>query len=275
MKRIVGFGASHLGAVIQAAKNQALLRRLDVELTLLSFLDYTPIVNVSAGKFDVNAEFAAAFRASVRADPAPELVFCTIGGGDHIVLGLAQHERPFDFVIPPQAIQASPIVGVDYLSMLKDCEILPYDLFVGIMRTRVSAVRSFVKWIRSITDIPICVMCLPPPIKDEEFIMKHPGRVLNEQLEKFGISPIALRYKLWWLQASAQSEVCGETGVTFLPVPDDAMDETGCLRKELYAGDPVHANGSYGEMVIEQLCAIDAAATHHRNKAQDSQHASL
>jgi hypothetical protein len=258
MKRLVGFGESHLGALVRASQDQQLLERLGIDLTCLSFRDYEPILDRSSGGLDINREFATALRKQVQVGITHPLLFCSIGGGDHVVLGMVKQERQFDFIVPPSAVTTSSIRISPLLSITADTEIVPYDLIVNTMRWRVNGCVLFINWARSVFDFPICFLCVPPPIKDEDFIRQHPGG-LRQQIEAHGINPISLRYKLWWVQATIQREICAANNAIFIPVPPEGVDEIGCLREEFNGGDPVHANGGYGELVIKQLFCLSNA----------------
>jgi hypothetical protein len=189
-------------------------------------------------------------------DNSPVAIFCSIGGGDHVALGLVANPRPFDFIIPDDFVQRVALgAPVSQLAHRSTDEIIPFDLMAATMRWRIGGIERYFKWLKSISAVRLYLLCLPPTIGDECYIRCNPGG-FAEQIEKRGITPVAIRYKLWWLQASLQKELSRNCGAVFVPVPPAAVNSDGCLLPEYYGGDAVHANAEYGALVIEQLAAL-------------------
>jgi hypothetical protein len=250
---ILGFGESHIGALSGAAKNSDLLAELHLAPCLISLSDYTPIFQPAAnggGAFVVNKQFESKLLKEISSNP-PIAIFCSIGGGDHVVIGLKHSEEsPFDFFIPEAELAAFGTPPL--LRTIRPVEIVPFKLILSCMRWRINGLTTFIQWLKTLTHLPIFVLSVPPPIGDDDFIKAHAG-ALHDIIARNGVSPRALRMKLWWLQARIQREICEENGATFLSVPTSAVDGEGFLQRKFHSGDSVHANYGYGELVFRQI----------------------
>jgi len=59
-------------------------------------------------------------------------------------------------------------------------------------------------------------------------------------------------YKLWRLHSEIVAGFCAESGIEFIPNPDQATDSRGFIRTE-FLRDGVHANRRYGELLLQQM----------------------
>jgi hypothetical protein len=72
------------------------------------------------------------------------------------------------------------------------------------------------------------------------------------------LSPLALRKATWAIYQDLLAESAGRAGAHFVPVPNQAIDDDGCLREELCTPDATHGNSLYGaEMWKEIFAAIE------------------
>jgi len=182
------------------------------------------------------------FRADLAARIAVERpIYSFIGGNAHTVLGLVEHNRPFDFVLPE-----APDLPLD-----PERELVTVD-----------AVRSALEAI-DVQSTPILDMLLreaggpvvqvgpPPPVfvadaKRE----KYPWSMTPDRPRAF--APPWVRYKVWRLSTALIEARCRALSLPFVAAPAEALDANGFLRDELRK-DVAHANGRYGALVLREL----------------------
>jgi hypothetical protein len=106
------------------------------------------------------------------------------------------------------------------------------------------------------------IVATPPPLFDEHIIRKRlkgePGltaQAIQAGLElcSITITPASVRRKLWFVLQRMMAEIGELHNALYVPVPEEAMDEQGCLRPDLSAGDVTHAGPVYGAMMVRQI----------------------
>jgi hypothetical protein len=102
----------------------------------------------------------------------------------------------------------------------------------------------------------------PPPKGDEaelirlvqsEWYYRDQASRLGLRLEDVGITPGPIRLKLWRVTQDLMAEAARRHGCDFFSVPDEAIDESGFLKRELWAEDATHANAIYGRIMLDAL----------------------
>lgn len=176
-----------------------------------------------------------------------DLVVSVIGGNQHSVTGLVQHDVPFDILEPDEAAPGE-IGGVTYVprsSMLETFE-------RGLRGNDCKRIFQLAKAGRQHT----VHMAAPPPKEDDAHIMKRfETKFIEMGLAERGLSPKPLRRKLWNIQNEALRKILSEGEVDLLMPPAQTVTETGFLKPEFYANDATHANPAYGALLIEQAVA--------------------
>ncbi len=167
-----------------------------------------------------------------------------LGGNDHSIIGMLNHPRRFDFVLPE-----APDLPVD-----ETAEILPAGLLLAHLAQRVAPHLAVLALYRAAVPGRLVHVESPPPIPSEAHIRAHPG-VFREMIEERGVSPGLLRYKFWRLHSELYARECARIGVEFLPAPEAMRDEQGMMRPEAWNPDPTHGNALYGRHVIGSLLA--------------------
>jgi hypothetical protein len=194
-------------------------------------------------------------------------VFSTLGGSAHDVLGLVQHPRPFDLILP-EAPDLPLVPGSDILPGAALRQVME-----GMMRETLDLLTALVKT----STEPVYQIESPPPSADGERLSQlladvletpvggaflHPGSQVTPDADsgRYKVSDKYLRYKLWRLNSQMFRETCEAAGAVFVPHPPQSVDAEGFLKPELlaFAG---HANEIYGAMVLEQINALAAAAS--------------
>ncbi len=171
-----------------------------------------------------------------------DVVVSAVGGSAHDIVGLAQHPRPFDLVLPEQPD----------LPLIPGAEIVPAGALAQTIRLKIEdeqldLVRLLVAPGRRVIHVES-----PPPSAPDARLASEMGMMPYAPEPHLGPSPVWLRYKLWRLHSAIVREACEAAGVEFLPYPQVALVDGCYLRPEFYQR-PCHANADYGELVFGQL----------------------
>jgi hypothetical protein len=175
------------------------------------------------------------------------LVLSVIGGSAHTVLGMVEHHRPFDFVLP-----ADPDLPID-----ERRELVPAEA------VRAKLVEMTFEYLQTIPIVmrtatgPVIQVEPPPPVADADRIAPSiPWGLFPGQPRL--IAPKWLRYKLWRLHCEVIAAACADFGIGFARAPFRARDGDGFLDPS-YDQDGAHANAAYGALVLEELRLRQAA----------------
>jgi hypothetical protein len=99
------------------------------------------------------------------------------------------------------------------------------------------------------------VVC-PPTIRTERW---DPGPAV-ENPEQVQMTPLSVRLKVYLVYQRLLRQAAAECGIECLPPPPETVNEQGYLRDE-FAGDSVHGNKAYGELVVRQMNALLSKVT--------------
>ncbi len=201
-------------------------------LEVLNFWHIPGAVSAEGGR----TALSPALRARLRAP-----VFSLVGGAVHQDVGLIQHARPFDLVLPDQPD----------LPLTPGAEIIPYDAVHAAMLARTRQYLDIMSAVRDAVAGAMFHMESPPTYADEQVPLDDSGFHLFFG-EGAAFSPAWLRYKLWRMHSAIVAAHCLEAGIVFVPHPAEAVSEAGFLR-EPFHGTPAHANAAYGQLVLAQL----------------------
>jgi hypothetical protein len=171
--------------------------------------------------------------------PLAKLVVLSLWGNWYNTLALVQHPEPFDFIYP------SFDESVD-----ENRRIIP---FTQIHRTFANNIRQQLEIVgifQSLATGQMLLLETPPPIEDENHILKYPGP-FKEHLSQ-GVTPAAIRRKLWRLQSQIYQDVCRDRMIEFVNFPIEATS-SGYLDPEYCFPDPTHANVKYGELILADV----------------------
>ena len=254
--RLIGIGHSHLAALAEALAGRTPRRRPEIRLIPMIDPAFEPNLEHVEGGTALNRALQARLRAEEAAEDADvPFVFDCISGNEHHFLGLVNHARPFDFVL-----ESAPD-----LPLAPGAEIIPARLMRERMHHAIGMARETLAGLRAATSLPIWHLQSPPPVPDPDHLRRHPS-VFAAAIAEHGVSPAALRLKLWRLQSEAYSAACAGLGIGFVPVPPAALDRDGFLRPDGWNPDPTHASAWYGALALSQVEAL-ARATHRGAQA--------
>ena len=204
----------------------------DTPLEVLNFWHLPGAITTEAGRVALSPELRARLKAPV---------FSLVGGAVHQDVGLIQHARPFDIVLPDQP----------GLPLTPGAEIIPYDAVHAAMLARTRQYLDLMSAVRDATDGAMFHMESPPTYADEQVPRDDPGFFLFFG-EGATFSPAWLRYKLWRMHSAIVAAHCRQAGIIFVAHPADSVAGDGFLR-EPFHGTPAHANAAYGQLVLAQL----------------------
>ncbi len=172
-------------------------------------------------------------------------VFDCISGNEYHFLGLVNHPRRFDFVLP----------SAPALPLAEGAEIVPYALVRASLKASMEYALTVLACLRQATTLPVWHIQSPPPVSSNDEIAAHPTQ-FGDAIAAHGVAPPAFRLKLWRLQSEIVREACAAAGIHFLEVPAAAMDPLGFVHPDAWHRDPTHANYWYGRLVLEQMFAL-------------------
>ena len=253
-RRLIGIGHSHLQALQDAYASRETAdmaaRPVACFVQMLS-PEYSPTL-LPDGR--LNPALRARVNAALQEDEAPSLLFDCISGNEYHFIGLVNHPRPFDFVLPSRPD----------LPLQRNAEIISAALMRQSLLAQMTPALSMMKALRAALDVPIWHVQSPPPLPSDDHIRRHPTH-FAEQIAEHGVAPASFRMKLWLLQSEIYRAQCDELGIGFVPVPEAACNADGFLLEAGWVPDPTHASIWYGTLVMQQIDAL--ASEMQRNQA--------
>jgi hypothetical protein len=174
-----------------------------------------------------------------------DVVVSLIGGNEYNVMGLVQHPIPFDYFEPEMAVVAKP-----------DAWLIPTTTLEAEMMQRLDTTIARVRAFREATSARVAHIVPPPPKGDDEFVQSRADSVFNAgNVDGLGVSPAALRLKLWLTQRRLTRRACEAIDVAALSPPTAILTDEGFLAPDFYGQDATHANADYGLYMLDMLAA--------------------
>lgn len=175
-------------------------------------------------------------------------IFSFVGGGLPQAFGMIAHpRRPYDFVLPDQP----------ELPLYEGAELMPFDALHAAMQASIQTFFELMDEIRNATTGPVFHMESPPPC-EEEIKASDPGWNAFYAVDDV-IAPSWFRYKIWRLHSNIVRTHCKKTNIEFVPHPPEASDARG-FRDPAFRARPGHGNLEYGDLVLQQMRVLAAAA---------------
>jgi hypothetical protein len=233
--KVLLFGDSHTDAL-----KKALRKRTNVICDFEAYRYARPKNDGQIGDFSEEEILA-----KVAALSPQDIVISTIGGNQHQVVSLIQHPISFDIMLKGDAPE--PVAENDY--------VIPYaqirEYFENGLRGKDG---RRLQALKNSGTCRVFHLVPPPPKEDEAHILKKQETAFVEAgLKEKGISPAALRLKIWRLQVQVLQQLTAEWDVGLLTNPDGTRCSKGFLHPDYYAQDATHANAAYGELVFKQI----------------------
>lgn len=169
----------------------------------------------------------------------PERLVLTFGGTEHNIIGLIEADPSFDFVWPPFD---DPDAGRS---------LIPASALEELIRYRLESSLQRALHVRSRFDCPAFALAPPPPFRAVDEKTKLPS-AFSELLDA-GITPAAVRRKLYAVQCHVMRNAYACHDIPFIAAPTVASDVDGYLLRKLWNRDPTHGNPAYGQLVLNHL----------------------
>lgn len=168
-------------------------------------------------------------------------VVAAVGGSSAAVIGLVEHHRPFDFVLP-----AEPDLPLDPTR-----ELAPVDGVRAALAAEEGKYTPLLEQVRALSHGPVFQLEAPPPVQDSAMIAEFvPWSLWPDQPRL--VAPPALRYKLWRLSSEVVAAICARLDVIYQPAPRASLDQAGFMAPGLSA-DGIHGDIAYGHLVWDEL----------------------
>lgn len=241
MRHIFVFGDSHTRAIRQAASSRA-DRLLEMGFAIEAHWMLSARADRTLG--DLGLDDAVVRVSQLGPD---DVVAITLAGTLHNIIGLVQHEVPFDLMSKASCDVAHNSGRV----------IIPRRVIEAFFEARIRRGDAISK-LRAAAAGRVVHLATPPPKGDDGFIAAMTARYRDKVVAEAGITPANIRLKLWELEMELVQRVCAGWGVGFLP-PPPGTQEDGFLAPEYYGNDATHANVSYGNRVLDQLLRLEVA----------------
>jgi hypothetical protein len=170
-------------------------------------------------------------------------VITAVGGSSAGVIGLVEHHRPFDFVLPSE-----PDLPLDPAR-----ELAPADAVRAALAAEEAKYTPLLAQVRDLNPGEVVQVEAPPPVHDSEFIARFvPWGLWPDQPQ--AVSPPVLRYKLWRLSCEVIADICARLGVNYQPAPKASLDDA-CFMRPGLSSDGIHGDVNYGHLVWRELAA--------------------
>jgi hypothetical protein len=242
---VLALGNSHIGALqIALAGRQTQSMKSDHNFDVRRI--YSPNESDPEG----GVSMADALNLAERLGPA-DLVALSVAGTCHNIMGLLQHDTPFDLLAPDMASEAT---------------LVPFHVMYDQMLDHSRARRNILRF-KQLTRARVCHLATPPPKEDEDYIRAKMMRYRGIALANAVLNPAPARLRLWQIEMDALRQACTEWGVDFVPAPGEARTSKGYLKPEFYGTDATHANAAYGALVLDQLGSLVVAESSRKGNA--------
>ena len=244
----LAIGHSHL-TTVQHAYKQRIPAAEAGSATKFLFLqllneEFRPPIIADDGGVRINKRLEAAILDGVYNLPQRKVIAMFLSGNEYQFIGMFNQPRRYDFLLPERP-DLPPQPGA---------EVIQTALIEEKLGRNIRAATQLVPIIKALvgSDIPIYAMQSPPPIPDNDYILKGNSAFARE-LETLGVAPPSLRYKLWMLQSRLFRKYLTDAGVFYLPPPAAAVDEAGYMVPAGWHPDGVHGSLWFGDLLLQQI----------------------
>ncbi|MEI7712257.1 MAG: hypothetical protein WCI94_12535 [Rhodospirillales bacterium] len=196
-------------------------------------------------KFVWDERLIEAFKAGLAASSCPFIV-TSIFGDVWSQKAFFDGQDPLDFFLKDEMYPADT----------REREIVPLSLMQAVAKHDLTGALMWLDFVRTYTDKPIYELLPPPPVNPKGPEGEQMLALSNEhakRVNEFGLCPPVLRRKFWKLYAMETQWLCDNVGVFTIDPPNNCFDASGFLRHDMEAGDTLHANEKYGDIVLRDL----------------------
>lgn len=205
---------------------------------------YNPMVSIVDGNTLFNQELERDILDLIEKVKSDALI-TSILGSEHLIWSVQGQERPFDVILP----------FAPELPRIPDTELIPFGALYSLVKEGIGPYLRFNKRLSDITSLPVFQLLPPLPVGSQDIILETAPETLKSMLLENGVPSPIIRYKMWRLWIHVAEEIAAELGVSIIPMPEEAKDENGLLKRQ-YARDSVHANASLGLLTWREINAF-------------------
>jgi hypothetical protein len=244
----LAIGHSHLTAVHHAYKQRKAGPEgaSSIQFHFLQLLneEFRPSVITTEGDARINELLEAAISEGIYGLPQKKVVALFLSGNEYHFIGMFNQPRRYDFLLPERPD----------LPFTPDAEVIPTALIEEKLRRQIRAATQLAPLIKTLVgaDVPVYALESPPPIPDSHYISNGKS-IFSDDVEKFGVSPASLRYKLWLLQSRLFKQCLNDAGVMYLRRPATVVDEAGFMLPSGWHPDGVHGSAWFGDSLLKQI----------------------
>jgi hypothetical protein len=244
--RVLAVGFSHLGAIARGYGKLLAGGNSPLEMEFL-FIEphgqHRPVWQRVDDRWVYNRKIREEME-NIIADFAPGLICASLWSNHHFVNSITPGPLPFTFYLPEERPSIEEVENV---------QVIAYDLICRSLMERVSPHVDMIDFFREFTSLDIVSPAAPPPLHRLHAV-PNPPEGLEDAIRQYGVSPPALRLRLWRACESLFSDDAERRNYHFLAVPQLGVDEHGFRRHDhIVPTDWIHASDSYGELVVNQI----------------------
>lgn len=242
-KNVLILGSSHIGSFLKAHKefDHSPLKNQYQFKFLMDFRKDSRIIEPIDGNFQdfgLNKELESYLRTITNIDA----IVISISGSDYLPICISNSTPPYDVILPQQPD-------------------LPFDnkaIIIPIAEIRARLIKDIrhillgIEEIKRVTNLPLYYLQSPPPVGCNDHIKDHAAWAKNI-IDKNGVSPSILRYKIWKIHSDLIAEKCSEMSVSYILNPAEVLEEKMFLHKSAYSDDLMHANTWYGQKFLSHI----------------------
>jgi hypothetical protein len=174
----------------------------------------------------------------------PDVVCLNLAGNDHHVISFVQHDISF----APMDMDPAETAGK---------HLIPVAMIRALLAEKLRRTLARFDEFRAVyPDARFLCIPPPPPVEDEAFLLAKGGSFADD-IATCGITPAAIRRRVYLLQNELYQDAAERIGGKFLAPPADALTSGGFLAPGFRGNDPTHANARYGRLVLLQVVGED------------------
>lgn len=174
-----------------------------------------------------------------------EVFVSLIGGNQYNALGLLRHPEPFDVLEPDGNTAPAP-----------GARVIPYAIMQQVFDEHLRNGRSAeMIRLRAAFAGPAYHVVPPPPKQDNAFIQQRAEKDFRQDKVVPPVNDPDARLRLYNLQVSALKRLCATLDIEVIEAPAASRDQ-GFLVPSFWGKDATHANGEYGELMLQDIEAL-------------------
>ena len=242
-KNYLFLGSSHIGSILKA-HNEADSTQLKNGYQFKFLMDFkidSRIIEPVDGDF-VNFALISELQAYLDSITNVDGLIISISGSDYLPICISNSNPPYDVILP----------SAPELPIIDNATVIPVAEIRSRLTRDIRHILLGIQEIKRLTNLPLYYLQSPPPIGSNSHIESHSAWAKNI-IEKNGISPASLRYKIWQIHSDLIEEKCNELRIPYFYNPSELLEDGCYLHRNAYADDLMHANTWYGKIFLTHI----------------------